>query len=63
MEKPEHAAWGLLNFGYLVQAVDQPAPAVEKFKPVLGTEDAFIYQANVIRPRVWVAARGGGFGG
>jgi hypothetical protein len=53
----EDSAWGLLNFGYLVTGPDQPAPPVDKFKPMDSGDDARIYQATTIRPRAWVAAK------
>jgi hypothetical protein len=56
LENPEHPAWSLLNFGYLLTAPDQPAPG-EGFKPMDSGDDATIYQLAAVRPRAWVAAR------
>jgi hypothetical protein len=53
----DHSAWGLLNFGYLMTAVDQPAPPADQFKPVYEGKDAKIYQVSPVRPRAWVAPR------
>ncbi|HEV8604592.1 MAG TPA: hypothetical protein VGQ99_04460 [Tepidisphaeraceae bacterium] len=55
LRNPEHPAWGLLNFGYVVSAVNQPAPNPEKFELVSRGEDAVIYKAKEVRPRAWVA--------
>jgi hypothetical protein len=57
LENPEHSAWGLLNFGYLVTAVDQPAPPADKFALIEDTGDAKLYRAAAARPRAWVAPR------
>jgi hypothetical protein len=56
LDNPEHPAWRLFNFGYLLTAPDQPAPA-GAFTPLESAADATIYQATTIRPRAWVAAR------
>jgi hypothetical protein len=56
LENPEHPAWGLLDFGYLVTPSDQPAPGAP-FKLLATTEEANIYQPATVRPRAWVAAR------
>jgi hypothetical protein len=56
LENPEHPAWSLLNFGYLLTPPDQPAPG-EPFKPIDAGDDAIIYQHTAPRPRAWVAAR------
>jgi hypothetical protein len=56
LENPEHPAWSLLNFGYLLTAPDQPAPG-EAFKLMESGDDATIYQVSTVRPRAWVAAR------
>jgi hypothetical protein len=55
LENPEHPAWSLLNFGYLMSAPDQPAPG-EAFKAMESGDDATIYQVSTARPRAWVAA-------
>ena len=69
LDNPEHPAWRLLNFGYLVTAPDQPAPKslaaattrpydasqATTFSPVESPPDANIYQPAVARPRAWVA--------
>jgi hypothetical protein len=57
LPNPNHAAWSLLNLGYLVTAPDQPAPPADKFKPIDTLPDATIYQATTIRPRAWIAPR------
>jgi hypothetical protein len=57
VDNPTHPAWALLNFGYLVTAVDQPPPPPDLFKRIQDPEDAALYQSTNIRPRAWVAAR------
>jgi hypothetical protein len=57
MDDWRHPAWGLLNFGYLLTARDQPAPPAEQFKPIDGGADASIYQVTNVRPRAWIAPR------
>lgn len=57
MDDWRHPAWGLLNFGYLLTAHDQPAPPADQFKPLEGGGDANLYQVVNPRPRAWVAPR------
>jgi hypothetical protein len=57
MDDWRHPAWGLLNFGYLLAAHDQPAPPAEQFKPVDGGGDVNLYQVVNPRPRAWVVPR------
>jgi hypothetical protein len=57
LENPEHPAWSLLNFGYLVTALDQPAPPAERFTRVDGPDDAAVYRATALRPRAWVTPK------
>jgi hypothetical protein len=57
LRNPEHPAWGLLNFGYVVSALNQPPPNPERFELVSRGADAAIYKSKIIRPRAWVAER------
>ena len=57
MDDWRHPAWGLLNFGYLLTAHDQPAPPADQFKPLEGGGDANLYQVVNPRPRAWVVPR------
>jgi hypothetical protein len=56
LENPEHPAWSLLNFGYLIGGPNQAAPE-GGFKAIEAGEDAILYQAPKLRPRAWVAGR------
>jgi hypothetical protein len=57
LENPDHAAWALLNFGYLVTAVGQPAPPADKWTRVSESQDMAIYKAKEIHPRAWVVPK------
>jgi hypothetical protein len=55
IRNPDHPAWSLLNFGYVISAPNQPAPNPEKFELVSKGSDASIYRAKQVRPRAWLA--------
>jgi hypothetical protein len=56
IRNPDHPAWTLLNFGYLVSAPNQPAPNPQRFDLISKGQDAAIYRAKVVRPRAWLAS-------
>jgi hypothetical protein len=55
IRNPEHPAWSLLNFGYIISGPNQAAPDPQKFEQVSRGKDAAIYRAKQIRPRAWIA--------
>src|SRR6185295_8188344 len=56
IRNPDHPAWSLLNFGYLITPPNQPPPNPNRFDLVSKEKDASIYRAKVIRPRAWLAS-------
>jgi hypothetical protein len=56
IRNPEHPAWTLLNFGYLLTAPNQPAPNPNRFDLISKGKDAAIYRSKVVRPRAWLAS-------
>ena len=57
MDDWRHPAWGLLNFGYVMTAADQPALPPDQFTPVESAGGATLYRRADLRPRAWVVPR------
>jgi hypothetical protein len=57
MDDWRHPAWGLLNFGYVLTAADQPPLPADQFKPIESAGNAILYQRADLRPRAWVVPR------